>query len=201
MSALVLVAFYFFLAGVKPTLAAQEEPNLSTAEVAAFVLRVVAVDTNVADLELGDGALGELSAEYLDLPIGDRAALRDSFRPLVQLMLGQADCATFTSLAEEGFVEPTGDNRARYSGCVADDSADTAVAAAPAPQAAPPASSTTASPPVSPTEAYRRASAGLQASHNMYTQMSNVLLENHVSNMNAILTMGDSNYRYVITKP
>jgi hypothetical protein len=53
----------------------------------------------------------------------------------------------------------------------------------------------------SPTAAAQRASAGLMASHNMYTNMSNVLLENHVGNMNAILNMGNNNYHYVYSKP
>jgi hypothetical protein len=48
----------------------------------------------------------------------------------------------------------------------------------------------------SPTAAYQRASAGLAASHNNYVHMSNVLLQNHVGNMNAILNMGNNNYRY-----
>ena len=52
-------------------------------------------------------------------------------------------------------------------------------------------------PPTSPTAAYQRASAGLAASHNMYVNMSNVLLENHVGNMNAILNMGNNDYHYV----
>jgi hypothetical protein len=31
----------------------------------------------------------------------------------------------------------------------------------------------------------------------MYVNMSNVLLENHVGNMNAILNMGNNDYHYV----
>jgi hypothetical protein len=36
----------------------------------------------------------------------------------------------------------------------------------------------------------------------MYVSMSNTLLQNHVGNMNAILNMGNSNYRYeYVSKP
>jgi hypothetical protein len=69
----------------------------------------------------------------------------------------------------------------------------------PAPVAATPVRAAQSTPVESPTAAYQRASAGLQASHNMYVNMSNVLLENHVGNMNAILNMGNNNYHYVYT--
>jgi hypothetical protein len=142
----------------------------------------------------------------------DRAGIRDAFRPIAEGWLADMSCAGFTSLADAGFVEKTTANVNRYLQCDdADEDLDyspapvavsTPVKPTPAPVAASTlSSSSAASTSMSPTAAAARASAGLQASHNMYTNMSNVLLQNHVGNMNAILNMGNNNYHYVYSKP
>jgi hypothetical protein len=119
-------------------------------------------------------------------------------------------CDSFVSLAQGGLVEASDDNLDRYADCVDEnDVVAPAPAVAPSRAAAPVAAPAAPTPapvaaapssgaiPTSPTAAYQRASQGLLASHNMYVNMSNVLLENHVGNMNAILNMGNNDYRYV----
>jgi hypothetical protein len=134
-------------------------------------------------------------ALYLAWPAAsasDRDEIRNALRPMAEGMLAQMACDSFVSLAESGLVEPTSANIARYQHCNAGET----VQAAPTPAAV----ATTST--ESPTAAYQRASAGLAASHNMYVNMSNVLLQNHVGNMNAILNMGNNNYRYeYVSKP
>jgi hypothetical protein len=125
----------------------------------------------------------------------DRAGIRDAFRPVAEGWLADMSCDGFTGLADAGFVEKTSANVNRYLSC--DDEVDSD----PAPVVASNPTPTTASTSMAPTAAGQRASAGLLASHNMYTNMSNVLLQNHVGNMNAILNMGNNNYHYVYSKP
>lgn len=132
----------------------------------------------------------------------ERATVRDAFRPIAQGWLADTSCDGFISLADGGLVEKTQANVARYLSCDAQSDSIESSIDEPAPVAATPAPAapTSASTPTeSPTAAYQRASAGLQASHNMYVNMSNVLLENHVGNMNAILNMGNNDYHYVYT--
>jgi hypothetical protein len=151
---------------------------------------------------------GGLLAAWSQSSPTQRSEVRDAFRPVAEDWLSDTSCDTFTSLADAGFVEKTSSNVGRYLAC--QDDAES-VEAAPDTTALPPSheapatavasasapSQPDSSPSVSPTAAGQRASEGLLASHNMYTSMSNVLLENHVGNMNAILNMGDSNYHYV----
>jgi hypothetical protein len=131
----------------------------------------------------------------------DRESVRDAFRPLAQAWLDDMSCDSFVSLAQGGLVEASDDNLDRFADCLDADSAPAPSVVAPAaPTPVPVAASHPTSSgiaPTSPTVDYQRASQGLQASHNMYVNMSNVLLENHVGNMNAILNMGNSDYRYV----
>jgi hypothetical protein len=193
----------------------------ASAEVTIFMLQVVATGDPDTELELDDDLLEAwaegLAAEYsgmssdaqaqlASLPAvrdalyvawpqataSQRAEMRDAFRPMADGMLAQMGCDGFVSLADAGLVEPNSANIARYKRCNAGETV-----AAPAPTPVPTTTSTE-----SPTAAYQRASAGLAASHNMYVNMSNVLLQNHVGNMNAILNMGNSNYRYeYVSKP
>jgi hypothetical protein len=153
---------------------------------------------------------GALREAWPQASASERATLREAFRPIAEGWLAGMSCDSFVSLADAGYVEKTQANVQRYTKCdVAFDDADLDLeddvvertlsvgAAAPGPvaAAAPAAAASVAS--ESPTAAYQRASAGLAASHNMYTHMSNVLLENHVGNMNAILNMGNNDYHYV----
>jgi hypothetical protein len=113
-------------------------------------------------------------------------------------MLEGMDCQTFVGLADADFVEATAANIARYRSCQRESApAPTAV---PQPTAAPRPSA--ANDPVAQqaqqNAAYRAAQQGLMNSHNTYVHMSNVLTQNHAANMNAILTMGGSNYRYEV---
>jgi len=203
------------------------EASDASAEMIFFMLKHVATgDAAPADLQLSqpilDGWANLLAAEYTSASPDEQQqlasmtvlrdglikawpaastdelkALRDGWRPIVQDWLASTDCDGFTSLAEAGYVEATDAYLARYRAC-ADDGDSTDVVATPTPTAKPAQSAI----PVSPTERARQASAGLQASHNMYVNMSNVLLENHVGNMNAIVNMGPSmDYHYVVTKP
>jgi hypothetical protein len=162
-----------------------------------------------AQLAIMPALRGALADVWPRASASDRAELREAFRPIAEGWLADMSCDGFTSLADAGFVDKTDANVSRYLNCDDDlDSSDTPVVApakpTPAPVAATSSSSsasTAASSSMSPTAAAQRASAGLMASHNMYTSMSNVLLQNHVGNMNAILNMGDSNYHYVYTQP
>jgi hypothetical protein len=185
----------------------------ASAGVTVFVLKLVATgDVEADDLDLDESMLdhwanavaasyvrmsADEQAQFSVMPAlrdalltawpeaadADRAEVRDAFRPLAQGWLSQMECASFVSMAESDLVEPTDENIARYKGC---NPADEPIVEAPARTAVT----------ESPTAAYNRASAGLQASHNNYVHMSNVLLQNHVGNMNSILNMGSSNYRY-----
>jgi hypothetical protein len=128
----------------------------------------------------------------------DREELRQQLRPSAQSMLEGMDCQTFVGLADADFVEATSANIARYRSCQRESApAPTAV---PQPTAAPRPSA--ANDPVAQqaqqNAAYRAAQQGLMNSHNTYVHMSNVLTQNHAANMNAILTMGGSNYRYEV---
>ena len=133
----------------------------------------------------------------------DREGLRDQLRPSAQSMLDGMDCQTFVGLADADFVEATAANVARYRSCQKESAP--APAAAPQPTAAPrpaqtaqPAASNPVAQQAQQNAAYRAASQGLMDSHNTYINMSNVLTQNHAANMNAILTMGGSNYRYEV---
>lgn len=251
LSGLILIGFYFFLAGAPRALAAESGPVLApgdppltrdaadaSAEVTVFMLKVVAngdADADNLSLErpMLDAWAASLAAEYDGLgpdeqqtlaamPVlraalaqawpqaaaSQREAVRDSWRPVAQGWLESSTCDTFIGLANAGLVEPSSANRARYKACDAGDvdNADTDAPAAETASAASTANASTAaaSSPSSesPTAAYQRASAGLQASHTMYVNMSNALLENHVGNMNAILNMGPTtDYHYVVSHP
>jgi hypothetical protein len=127
----------------------------------------------------------------------DREELRDQLRPSAQSMLDGMDCQTFVGLADADFVEATTANIARYRSCQRESAP--AAAAVPQPTAAPkPAQPNPVAQQAQPNAAYRAASQGLMDSHNTYINMSNVLTQNHAANMNAILTMGGSNYRYEV---
>jgi hypothetical protein len=203
------------------------EVSDSSAQVTVFMLKVVASGTaSVSDFSLDSDILDEwadaMAAEYTSMsddeqqqlaimpPLrnalleawpqasaSEQASVRDAFRPIAQGWLADMSCAGFIGLADGGLVEKTQANVARYLSC--DDESESMVAPVdePAPVAAAPVRAASSTPTESPTAAYQRASAGLQASHNMYVNMSNVLLQNHVGNMNAILNMGNNNYRYV----
>ena len=133
----------------------------------------------------------------------DREELRQQLRPSAQSMLEGMDCQTFVGLADADFVAATSANIARYRSCQKESAP--APPAVPQPTAAPrPAQSppSAANDPVAQqaqqNAAYRAAQQGLMNSHNTYINMSNVLTQNHAANMNAILTMGGSNYRYEV---
>lgn len=126
----------------------------------------------------------------------DREELRDQLRPSAQSILDGMDCQTFVGLADADFVEATTANIARYRSCQRESVPATAV---PQPTAAPkPAQSNPVAQQAQQNAAYRAASQGLMDSHNTYINMSNVLTQNHAANMNAILTMGGSDYRYEV---
>jgi hypothetical protein len=129
----------------------------------------------------------------------ERGQLRDQWRPIVQGMLSPLDCESFVALAGSDFVEGTQDNATRLRGCWNDH-----------PQLAPPeyrqvqqaqaqqAQQNAVQAQAQQNAAYLKAQQGLMNSHNTYIHMSNVLTQNHAANMNAILTMGGSNYRYEV---
>jgi hypothetical protein len=137
----------------------------------------------------------------------DREALRQQLRPSAQSMLESMDCQTFVGLADADFVEATSANIARYRSCqkesapapaaVPQPTAEPTVAPRPA-QTSPSAANDPVAQQAQQNAAYRAAQQGLMNSHNTYINMSNVLTQNHAANMNAILTMGGSNYRYEV---
>jgi hypothetical protein len=200
------------------------EVSDASAGVTLFLLQVVATgepDTRV-DKALLDGWATSLASEYGSMSAEDQQALtimptlnatlhmvwqqaspsdresvRDAFRPLAQDWLDDMSCNGFVSLARGGMVEATDDNLERFSDCMDDASGTPSLAPVVAPAAPTPAPVGASTSPKSPTAAYQRASQGLLDSHNMYVNMSNALLENHVGNMNAILNMGNNDYRYV----
>jgi hypothetical protein len=168
------------------------ETSDASAGVTVFVLKLVATgDVEADDLDLDESLLDEwanaLAAAYVHMSADEQAqfaampALRDTLYVVWPL-------ATPSERAQvrEAF-RPLGEALLSQM-----DVADEPVVEAPAPATVAPKQQVTES----PTAAYYRASAGLQASHNNYVHMSNVLLQNHVGNMNAILNMGNNNYRY-----
>jgi hypothetical protein len=142
------------------------------------------------------------------LSAAERGQLRDQWRPIVQGMLSPLDCESFVALAGSNFVEGTQDNATRLRGCwndhpqLAPPEYRPAQPAQPAQQAqaqpAQPAQQNAVQAQAQQNAAYLKAQQGLMNSHNTYIHMSNVLTQNHASNMNAILTMGGSNYRYEV---
>jgi hypothetical protein len=165
-----------------------------------------------AQLAIMPALRGALVAAWPQAGADDRAEIRDAFRPLAEGWLADLSCDGFISLADAGFVEKTSANVKRYLSCEdagLDSTTDSVAAPAPsgpvAPQAkptpAPVTASAASSSGMTPPAAAQRASAGLQASHTRYTNMSNVLLQNHVGNKNAILHMGNNTSHYVYSKP
>jgi hypothetical protein len=132
----------------------------------------------------------------------ERDALRAELRPGVEAMLVGVDCQTFIGLAEADLVEDTLDNVARLLDCWNEEIAQPAPPGQhPAAQPSQPSQPSQPNPvaqQAQQNEAYRRAQQGLMDSHNTYVSMTNMLTQNHAANMNAILTMGGSPYRYEV---
>jgi hypothetical protein len=182
----------------------------SSAELTVLMLKVVASgDARTADLTLDSSLLNgwaeSLASGYADLSAdeqqnlamtpavrsglqavwpaataSDKADARDNWRPIVQEWLAQMDCDSFTTLADEGLVEPSGSNRARYADCSDDEDDDEIVAPVDTPTA-------TAAAPAPATSAANQHSAPTDAwGYASYLNLSNSLLQSHNTRMNVI---------------